>query len=120
MEYNFDPQNAVGCEYIIMQEARGVLLSDKWPLMTGPERVSCIAAIFQNMKQLQDLEFPGYGSIYNADKHLLGSKKFELQSGFFLSQHCGNRYWDSGSADSKTPHRGPCKPYLILLQHKAA
>lgn len=58
MEWNSDPQSAVGCEYIIMTEACGVLLSGKWPQMTGPQRVGCINSIFQKMKQLQDLEFP--------------------------------------------------------------
>lgn len=32
--------------------------------MTGPQSVGCISSIFQNMKQLQDLEFPAYGSLY--------------------------------------------------------
>ncbi|KAM3414316.1 hypothetical protein BST61_g10965 [Cercospora zeina] len=107
LEWNSDAQNPVGCEYIIMQEARGALLSEKWPRMTTRQRVSCIDSIFQNMKQLQDLEFPGYGCIYANDDLLTYPTKLELESGFCLSQHCGSRYWDSNNAASKSPHRGP-------------
>jgi hypothetical protein len=93
-----------------MTEARGVMLSEKWPQMTGPQRVSCIDSIFQNMKQLQNLDFSGYGSLYlHEETSLVSTEKFDLDPGFCLSQHCGIRYWDSDST-SRTPiHRGPCK-----------
>lgn len=93
MEWNSDPQSAVGCEYIIIIEARGVLLSDKWPQMIGPQRIGCISPIFQNVKQLQDLEFPAYGSLYFHEEISLGStEKFDLDSGICLSQHYGIGY----------------------------
>lgn len=93
MEWNSDPQNPVECEYIIMTEACGVLLSGRWPQMTGPQRVCCINSIFQKMKQLQDLEFPAYGSLYFHEEISLGStEKFDLDSGICLSQHCGIGY----------------------------
>lgn len=76
-----------------MTEARGVLLRDKWPQMTGPQRVGCIRSIFQNMKQLQDLEFPAYRSLYFHEEISLGpTEKFDLDSGICLSQHCGIGY----------------------------
>lgn len=110
MEWNSDPQSAVGCEYIIITEARGVLLSDKWPQMTGPQRVGCINSIFQKMKQLQDLEFPAYGGLYfHKEISLVSTKKFDLDYGICLSQHCGIGYWDSDSTSRAPIHRGPCK-----------
>lgn len=93
-----------------MTEARGVLLSDKWPQMTGPQRVGCINSIFQKMKQLQDLEFPAYGSLcFYKEISLVSTKKFDLDSRIRLSQHCGIGYWDSDSISRAPIHRGPCK-----------
>ncbi|EMF09799.1 uncharacterized protein SEPMUDRAFT_165565 [Sphaerulina musiva SO2202] len=100
--------NPVECEYIIMTEARGVLLSGKWPQMTGPQRVGCISPIFQNVKQLQDLEFPAYGSLYfHEEISLISTKKFDLDCGICLSQYCGIGYWDSDSTSRAPIHRGP-------------
>lgn len=110
MEWNSDPQNPVECEYIIMTEACRVLLSGKWPQMTGPQRVGCINSIFQKMKQLQDLEFPAYGSLYfHEEISLVSTKKFDLDCGICLSQYCGIGYWDSDSTSRAPIHRGPCK-----------
>jgi len=93
-----------------MTEARGVLLSGKWPQMTGPQRVGCISPIFQNVKQLQDLEFPAYGSLYfHEEISLISTKKFDLDCGICLSQYCGIGYWDSDSTSRAPIHRGPCK-----------
>lgn len=99
-----------------MAEARGVLLSDKWPQMTGPQRVGCINSIFQKMKQLQDLEFPAYGSLYfHEEISLISTKKFDLDYGICLSQHCGIGYWDSDSTSRAPIHRGPCKLSGLLF-----
>lgn len=93
-----------------MTEACGVPLSGKWPQMTGPQRVDYISSIFPNITQLQDLEFPAYGSLcFHKEISLVSTKKFDLDSRICLSQHCGIGYWDSDST-SRTPiHRGPCK-----------
>lgn len=88
--------------------ARGGLLSDKRPQMTGPQRVGCISPIFQNMKQLQDLEFPAYGSLcFYEEISLVSTKKCDLDRGICLSQHCGIGYWDSDSTSCAPIHRGP-------------
>lgn len=93
-----------------MTEACGVLLSGKWPQMTGPQRVGCINSIFQKMKQLQDLEFPAYGSLcFYKEISLVWTKKFDLDSRICLSQHCSIEYWDSDSTSRAPIHRGPCK-----------
>ncbi|KAF2221656.1 kinase-like domain-containing protein [Elsinoe ampelina] len=109
VEWNTDPRNDVGCEYIIMEEARGVLLSHKWNGMTTPQRVSCMDSIFQNMKQLHDLNFPGYGSVHSDNISSLELTKLGLETGFYLSQHCGTRYWDGGSRTCTSLNRGPWK-----------
>lgn len=99
-----------------MTEARRVLLSDKWPQMTGPQRMGCINPIFQKMKQLQDLEFPAYGSLlFYKEISLVSTKKFHLDCGICLSQHCGIGYWDSDSTSRAPIHRGPCKLSGLLF-----
>lgn len=72
--------------------------------------MGCINSIFQNMKQLQDLEFPAYGSLYfHEEISLISTKKFDLDSRICLSQHCGIGYWDSDSTSRAPIHLGPCK-----------
>lgn len=99
-----------------MTEACGVLLSDKWLQMTGPQRVGCISSIFQTVKQLQDLECPAYGSLYlHEEISLVLTKKFDLDCGICLSLYCGIGYWDSDSTSRAPIHRGPCKLSGLLF-----
>lgn len=65
---------------------------------------------FPKVKQLQDLEFPAYGSLcFHKEISLVSTKKFDLDSRICLSQHCGIGYWDSDNTSRAPIHRGPCK-----------
>jgi hypothetical protein len=62
-----DDLNAIGSEYIIMEHAAGVQLHQKWPIMSGEQQISCIDAIYRKAKEVVDIEFPAYGSLYFVD-----------------------------------------------------
>lgn len=116
LDYNYDANdktNTVGSEYIIMEHATGVPLHEKWPKMAGDQQVRCIDAIYRTMKEVVDLEFPAFGSIY-FDDALEFARKQPLGDGFCVGPHCGTRYWDTNVGERRYYHRarrnaGPCK-----------
>jgi len=57
--------NAVGAEYIIMNEIPGVLLKDVWNTMTASQHITCIQSIAHLVKELCAVDIPYYGSLYS-------------------------------------------------------
>ena len=47
-----------------MEPVSGVQLYRRWPNMTGDQQIRCIHSICQMMKEMVDLDFPAYGSLY--------------------------------------------------------
>ncbi|KAL1979646.1 hypothetical protein VTN96DRAFT_5408 [Rasamsonia emersonii] len=112
--------NPIGSEYIIMEHAAGVQLHKKWPDMTGDQQVKCIGAIYRKVKEMVDLEFPAYGSLYFVDNNSLldysasSFKQQPLDDGeFCIGPRCGARYWDCNNAGepryyhNTKPNHGP-------------
>ncbi|KAF5856182.1 hypothetical protein ETB97_007792 [Aspergillus alliaceus] len=85
--------NTIGSEYIIMEHATGVQLHQKWPEMAGDQRVKCIDTIYRKIKELVNLQFPAFGSLYFAKLHDFGGT-YPLDKEFCIGPHCGTRYWD--------------------------
>ncbi|PKY06081.1 hypothetical protein P168DRAFT_296345 [Aspergillus campestris IBT 28561] len=104
-----DINNTVGSEYIIMEHANGVPLHDKWPTMAGDQQVRCINAIYQTMKEMVDLEFPAFGSIY-FDDALDYAVKQSLGDGICIGPHCGTRYRDCDPAVGRYYHYAKKNP----------
>ncbi|KAB8235854.1 kinase-like domain-containing protein [Aspergillus alliaceus] len=103
--------NTIGSEYIIMEHATGVQLHQKWPEMAGDQRVKCIDAIYRKMKELVDLRFPAFGSLYFAKPHDFGGT-YPLDKEFCIGPHCGTRYWDCSVGEQRyyhsvEPNQGP-------------
>ncbi|KAE8151314.1 kinase-like domain-containing protein [Aspergillus avenaceus] len=103
--------NTIGSEYIIMEHAAGVSLHQKWPSMAGDQRVRCIDAIYRKMKEVVDLRFPAFGSVYFAN-YLDLSGTYPLDEEFCIGPHCGTRYWDCSVGErryyhSVRPNQGP-------------
>ncbi|KAI9375079.1 kinase-like domain-containing protein [Aspergillus egyptiacus] len=92
-----DQENIVGSEYIIMEHAAGVPLNKRWHQMAGDQRVRCIKAICQTMKESVDLQFPAFGSIY-FDRSLDSAGNQSLGDGFCVGPHCSKRYWNTDAA----------------------
>lgn len=114
--------NIIGSEYIIMEHAPGVPLREKWHEMAGDERVRCIDVINRRMKEIVDLEFPAFGSIYFTDAPFDSSSKLSLDEDFCIGPHCNPRYWDCHVSERRyyhytKPNHGPCKfPKIRILR----
>lgn len=82
--------------------------------MAGDQRVRCIDAIYQKMKEAVDLQFSRFGSLYFADRPVDSGSRQPLDDNFCMGPHCGIRYWDCSVGEKryyhgKEPNRGPCK-----------
>lgn len=113
--------NTIGSEYIIMEHAAGVQLHKKWQEMAGDQRVRCIDAIYRKAKEVVDLQFPCFGSLYLTDSPVSPDKKQNLDKEFCIGPHCGNRYWDGGIGDHRyyhnaKPNRGPCESLRNMIK----
>ncbi|KFY13911.1 hypothetical protein V491_06221 [Pseudogymnoascus sp. VKM F-3775] len=112
LDWSDDPSNAIGSEYIIMEHAVGTQLHQKWPTMAIDQQISCIDAIYRKLKEVVDIKFPAYGSMYFADISLDSASKRTLNRNFSIGPHCGSRYWDCNVGESiyfhnTKPNRGP-------------
>jgi hypothetical protein len=113
VEWSSDSSNCVGSEYIIMEYAQGVRLLDKWEDLAGDIRVKITVSLYQILKEMVDLTFPAYGSIYHASDF---SSEYWLdgERQWCIGPHCGAIYWDCAAGESRyyhavKPNQGPCK-----------
>ncbi|KKZ61111.1 hypothetical protein EMCG_04256 [[Emmonsia] crescens] len=95
-----------------MEHATGVQLHNKWPDMAGGQQVRCIDAIYQKVKEMVDIEFPAFGSLYFVDSPLDSGHKNPLDEEFCIGPHCGPRYWDCNVGEPRychntKPNNGP-------------
>ncbi|KAJ5225025.1 hypothetical protein N7468_006250 [Penicillium chermesinum] len=110
LAWSDDAANSVGSEYIIMEHAAGIQLQQKWPNMSGDQKVQCIDAIYRKLREVVDIEFPAYGSLYLSTSLLGSSSRLPLEGGFCIGPHCGKRYWDCGDGryyQCTIPNQGP-------------
>ena len=119
LDWNDDASNSIGSEYIIMEHSTGVQLHQKWPTMTGDQQIRCIKAIYQRVKEMVDLKFPVYGSLYFNDSPLGSASQHKLKQGFSTGPHCGAMYWNCHVGESRyyhnvAPNQGPCKIFMIF------
>lgn len=56
--------NPVGAEFIIMEEAKGVPLSHKWPTLKGDNKLNLIEKIVKIETTLASTSFREFGSLY--------------------------------------------------------
>lgn len=103
---------------MIMEHADGVQLHQIWPNMAGEQRIRCINAIVQKIKEIANMEFPAYGSLYYATAGLSSASKVPLNQDFCIGPHCGAMYWNCNPAEPKyyqntNPNQGPCKCVLF-------
>jgi len=125
LDWSDDASNSIGSEYIIMEHAAGVPLLRQWPTMAIDKKLGCIEAIYQKVKELADIKFPAYGSLYSVNATLDCSSKKKLNESFCIGPHCGTRYWDCNVGESRyyhttSPNPGPCKfiYYVYIFKRK--
>lgn len=79
--------------------------------MTDAQRVICIENIYKTLKDVVDIHFPVYGSIYFADTRLT-STTHSLDHDFVIGPYCGRIYWECGDVKfydhHSQPNHGPC------------
>jgi hypothetical protein len=114
LDWSGDASNAIGSEYIIMEHAAGVQLHQRWPDMSGDQQIRCIDAIYRKVKEMVDVKFPAYGSLYFVDAPLNSASKQPLDQKFCIGPHCGAMYWNCNVGESRyyhntKPNQGPCK-----------
>ncbi|KAL6705257.1 hypothetical protein ACN47E_007217 [Coniothyrium glycines] len=112
LAWSDDKSNAIGTEYIIMEHALGTSLHARWLTMNVEEQLGCIKAIFLNMKQLVDLDFSAYGSLYFEDTPNIATTKLPLDQDYVIGPHCGAMYWNCNARQPRYyhdvhPNRGP-------------
>ena len=120
LDWSDDSSNAIGSECIIMEHAAGVQLHQKWPTMSGEQKIACIHAISTNIQQIAEIEFSVHGSLYFAGISIDSASKVPISQGFCIGPHCGKKYWDCNVGEvryytSIKPNRGPCKFSSSLL-----
>jgi hypothetical protein len=120
LDWSDDASNAIGSEYIIMEHAAGVQLHQRWPTMAGDQKIRCINAIYQKVKEMVEIKFPAYGSLYFADAPLDATSKQTLNPGLCIGPHCGTIYWNCNVGEPRyyhntRPNQGPCKLLLPLF-----
>lgn len=81
--------------------------------MTGIQRLECVQSLADLVKQMHDLEFPAYGSIYFNDSLVSPSNSVRLNTRFCIGPNSGLRYFPCYPTDRrfynrKPPNHGPC------------
>lgn len=109
-----DRSNPVGCEYIIMEHVDGVQLHERWPTMNSLQRMLCVKELGMLTRDMANLTFPGFGSIYFSESPIAPASKLDLDGGFCLGPNCGTLYWNLrvGAAElygQNNSSMGPCK-----------
>ena len=109
-----DAANPVDCEYIIMEHVPGAQLHERWPTMSADQRLECVERLAYITKDMVDLDFPAYGSIYFGNLPLSMSSKIALGDGYYIGPHCGSVYWNCSAGEAEmygqsNQNHGPCK-----------
>lgn len=113
LDWSDDASNVIGSEYIIMEHAPGILLLEKWSTMDVGEQLGCMKAICYMLKEIINLDFPAYGSLYFAKTPYLPTSKLLLNREFCIGPHCGPLYWNCTVGQLRyyhdvNPNQGPC------------
>jgi hypothetical protein len=109
--------NAVGAEYIIMNEIPGVLLKDVWNTMTASQHITCIQSIAHLVKELCAVDIPYYGSLYSPTGENDDLLAFETDYGIgplCKPHHSAGELVQSDDTKDPTKNFGPCTLYLSL------
>ena len=110
----------VGAEFIIMDKARGVPLSQVWATMKLPQKLQVLLAMTHLQKQWLGVSFSHYGSLYYAKDlqqpgdappsgggHFIKDGKMVEDSEFAIGPATGWDWMDAGRSTLDIA-RGPC------------
>lgn len=114
IDWSDDGANPIGSEFIIMDCVPGVQLHVAWPDMSGVQQLECIRSMYESLKEVVDLSFPAYGSIY-FNGRVEAEAARDLDERFVIGPHCNARYyWEAGVRPGGgglcgRGNRGPCE-----------
>ena len=83
------------------------------------QRMLCVKSLGMYAKDMANLSFPAYGSIYFENSPTLsGLLTIKLGESFCLGPNCTPAFWDFSAGETKTDgkgvlNRGPCKTYQV-------
>nr|POE75562.1 altered inheritance of mitochondria protein 9, mitochondrial [Quercus suber] len=117
IDWSDDPLNAVGSEYIIMEHASGIQLHQFWPSVTAEDKINFMDTICRISKEMTDIKFPAYGSLYRKSSTVDTSRFVPLDNRFYIGPHCGAMFWNCSVGQPRyyhksAPNQGPCEFYL--------
>lgn len=109
-------ENALGCEYMILERAAGQELSETWTSMDMKRRLRVVRSVVEMEKRMFDIPFPASGSIYFRESLDASIPTVEIPnapSGIDLSRFCigpSTEYlWWHGNRSELSVNRGPCR-----------
>jgi hypothetical protein len=121
--WNSDAANPVGAEFIIMEKICGVALAETWATMNTLERYKIIDQVVQVEKELANIVFPAYGSLFLREslpatirQHPLPSE-LDPEGLFCIGPSCNRTWWHGNFVDMLWPVSqdvGPCM-YICCL-----
>ena len=118
-------ENPVGAEFIIMEEARGVPLSHKWPAIHGDDKLKLIEKIVEIESTLVSTSFRDFGSLYYtkdlehpARKDVLYTNttgRPTVNAQFSIGPTTDRKFFDDDRANIDFD-RGPCESSKFLAE----
>jgi hypothetical protein len=118
LDWNDDPSNSTGTEYIIQKFADGVQLHEHWASMDSLQHMLCTKALSKMIQDMASLDFPAYGNIYFEDAPFEEHLKIPLEDGFCIGPYCSPLFWNCGAGElalygGKSPSCGPCTENIL-------
>jgi hypothetical protein len=110
----------VAAEYIIMEKAAGIQLSDVWEGMQSRKKYDIIKQLVGFEKAFATAKLPAYGSLYYSDDLPKPTPAIALpvidmndcQKSFSIGPTNGRKYFDDGRGILELD-RGPCESNII-------
>ncbi|KAJ5573480.1 uncharacterized protein N7459_007907, partial [Penicillium hispanicum] len=114
--WSSDAANPVGAEFIIMEKVKGVALSETWEGLNTLERYKIIDQVVQMEKELGNISFPAYGSLFLRDSLPATYRQYPLppeldpEGLFCIGPSCKRAWWHGnfvGISQSLSKDLGP-------------
>ncbi|KAI0868933.1 kinase-like domain-containing protein [Hypoxylon argillaceum] len=127
LAWSMDADNPVQSEYIIMEEAAGVQLSQVWDTLPIESKLEIVKDLVNIEKKLLSISFTRYGSLYFAHQGFLGCVKAqvvgdvsasliaEIESRYVIGPMADGDFW-AGERKDMTIDRGPWERFPDYLR----
>ena len=117
LAWSDDQKNPIGAEYIIMEHVAGIRLHERWAGMNTLQRMQCTKALSMLIRDMAQLEFPAYGSLY-FEEAIDPRLRVGVAEGYCVGPHCGSMYWNCGTGErelygKRNKNHGPCQSVTL-------